>query len=285
MTTQDFTYDEAHPLDPQTFTVPAGVRTLTVRAAGGGTWWTNATDKANGPQRGIWADVPVNPGDELAIVLGGGSSDTDPGTNGGGAGGGGIAYDNPDDGPYLDWRGWGGGGRTEIRRNGQPWIVAGGAAGAVEASVAAEDAMVVTATGWPVPGAAADPRVVLPLSPVGPGFTLVDTLPGAAGGEAIGAAGVLAGSSAGSGGGGGGWGGGASGGIVVYQRNTDPWPQPSRAPTPGRMGGFLLPGTTTSAYWNPSLDGDYLANAHGHGWVRLEWTSGSGRWSVSRVPF
>lgn len=292
MATVEFPYDPDDPLHVTTWVVPADVHELVVYAAGGGTWWGTADDtgEATPPWRGVAAyGLPVTPGDELHVLLGGASTATEPGSNGGGPGGGGIAYTDPEGGPPVNWRGFGGGGATEVTRNGSPWIVAGGAGGAVENSVAQGSLdPVVTPTGSPPPGPAADPRVPLAVTPLAyPYDIVVDVLPGATGDVHDGAAGVLAGSSAGSGGGGGGWGGGASGGLLVYQAHP-PWDVPGRAPNPGRFGGFLIPAdATTDPVWDPSTSAIYpRMTARGHGFVRIDYEPGTrGGWSVRRRGF
>lgn len=295
MPEQGFLYDPDDPLAEHSWTVPTGVTSVRLFVVGGGTWWAGSDDtgEASPPWRGLHAyAVPVTPGDDLTIVLGGASSDTEPGTNGGGAGGGGDRYDFPP-GTELPrkWRGWGGGGATTIIRNGLPWVVAGGAGGAVEASFSSDSLTAIVRTDpGASPGADDDPRVPLPFIDPGYPFVTVNWTSGATGGVLAGAAGLLQ-DTAGSGGGGGGFGGGASGSVWEYNYDPtwpgSPFPENGLSPSPGRFGGFLVPdGVAYDDPWDPSSDqyGRYPAEAAGHGFVQIEWDPpASAGWHVGRI--
>ena len=117
----------------QMFTVPAGVKKITVVAVG-------ARGGGFGPNQALpgrtWAIVPVTPGEKLAVFVGGqgsntsktrGSKPNDGGFNGGGGGGDGG-------GTGL---GWGGGGASDVRQGGhspQHRIVIAGGGGGLESS-------------------------------------------------------------------------------------------------------------------------------------------------------
>jgi hypothetical protein len=104
----------------QMFTVPAGVKKITVDAVGarGGGFRPNRA--LPGRTRAI---VPVTPGEKLAVFVGGQGSKYDGGFNGGGGGGDGG-------GTGL---GWGGGGASDLRQGGHSLedriVIAGGGGG------------------------------------------------------------------------------------------------------------------------------------------------------------
>jgi hypothetical protein len=108
----------------QWFTVPAGVRKLTVVAVGarGGA----QADAAGALGGRVWARIPVKPGERLAVLVGGQGSKLKGGFNGGGDG---ASY------PTC-CRGYGGGGASDVRRNGdslEDRIIVAGAGGGQEA--------------------------------------------------------------------------------------------------------------------------------------------------------
>jgi hypothetical protein len=107
----------------QTFTVPAGVKQLTVVARGGSGTGYIAYGYSGLPGR-VYAVVPVRPGDKLYIFVG--ASGRDGGFNGGGAGG---------TGDYS-FKGATGGGASDVRIHGDKLkdriIVAAGGGGAGE---------------------------------------------------------------------------------------------------------------------------------------------------------
>lgn len=281
----EFRYDPAHPTDPMTWTVPGGVAGAVMWAAGGGSWWDASSDtgEASPPWRGLrFSSVPLAPGDELTVVLGGASTVDSGGTNGGGAGGGGL--------PEFvgGWRGYGGGGATEISRNGDPWMVAAGMGGAVGGGVSTD--MVRFTTGDTLPSASDPPRLPVVLTDEGNPHLTGQTA-GVAGGVHDGAAGVLTGDGIyGSGGGGAGFGGGSSGPIGFYE-----WLPPDDMlpdfvlPRAGLFGGFLVPaGAEEIGGWDPSADGSgiYPSSYGGHGWVRIDLVPSTARgWSVGRLKF
>jgi hypothetical protein len=117
-----------HTGAPQTFVVPAGVTTLDVELWGAEGGRTHSASSPS-PGRGgyVSAEITVEPGEELTIVVGGRGMTTTPGYNGGGASG----------VPVLA-RGGSGGGATDLRRFGsdlsQRILVAGGGGGAGHSS-------------------------------------------------------------------------------------------------------------------------------------------------------
>src|SRR5580658_449784 len=86
----------------QDFTVPAGVTKITVVAIGA---HGAGSPEAYGGR--VHATVPVKPGEQLVVYVGGNGSGTTGGFNGGGTGG---------SGPYGG--GYGGGGASDIREGG-----------------------------------------------------------------------------------------------------------------------------------------------------------------------
>ncbi len=104
----------------QWFTVPAGVRKLTVIAVGarGGGYGDNG---ALGGR--VWARIPVTPGQRLAVFVGGPGSRPKGGFNGGGSG----------SGEASCCKGYGGGGASDVRARGDLLrdrvVVAGGGGG------------------------------------------------------------------------------------------------------------------------------------------------------------
>lgn len=105
----------------QSFSVPAGVTQLTVVALGARGDGIEA--RAHGGR--VYAVIPVTPGEQLAVFVGGKGSGTSGGFNGGGHAGG-SAYDC-----YCP--GFGGGGASDIRRGGDKLrdrvLVVGGGGG------------------------------------------------------------------------------------------------------------------------------------------------------------
>jgi hypothetical protein len=102
----------------QTFTVPAGVRRVTVVARGG----AGAGIRHAGRGGRVYAEIPVRPGEHLYVFVGGAGSSENGGWNGGGAG----AH-----GDYAS--GFGGGGASDVRQDGSGLanriLVAGGGGG------------------------------------------------------------------------------------------------------------------------------------------------------------
>jgi len=97
----------------QDFTVPAGVRHVTVVARGAkGDGLGNR--KANGGR--VHATIPVTPGEKLVIYVGGDASETTGGFNGGAGTGKGYGVDN----------GYGGGGASDVRQGRDPVVPAMG---------------------------------------------------------------------------------------------------------------------------------------------------------------
>lgn len=89
----------------QSFIVPSGVKRITVIARGG-----MGAGPANGGRPGrVNAIIPVKPGDELYVFVGGAASGQAGGYNGGGNGG---------SGAYCECKGYGGGGASDVRRGG-----------------------------------------------------------------------------------------------------------------------------------------------------------------------
>jgi hypothetical protein len=107
----------------QFFKVPAGVTrvTVVVRGAAGGGYRNGSADGRGGR---VFAVIPVTPGERLAVFVGGTGSGSTGGFNGGASGG------MNRHGPYD---GFGGGGASDIRENGDRLIdrviVAGGGGG------------------------------------------------------------------------------------------------------------------------------------------------------------
>jgi hypothetical protein len=107
----------------QWFTVPAGVKKLTVIAVGAR--GAGPTEALGGR---VWAIVPVTPGEKLAVFVGGQGSASRGGFNGGGDGGAAASYG------YGD--GYGAGGASDVRQGGDGLsdriVVAGAGGGAGE---------------------------------------------------------------------------------------------------------------------------------------------------------
>lgn len=104
---------------PQAFTVPAGVRQITIVALGG-----RGAGQYGGLGGRVYAIVPVAPEEKLAVYVGGeGSTSGVAGFDGGGAGG----------GPGSGYSGNGGGGASDVRAGGDKLIdrvlVVGGGGG------------------------------------------------------------------------------------------------------------------------------------------------------------
>lgn len=103
----------------QNFRVPKGVKQIKVVARGG----KGAGSPAVYPGR-VTAVIPVKPGEELVIFVGGDASGTTGGFNGGGSGG---------PGAYNGANGRGGGGASDVRARGEELsdrvVVAGGGGG------------------------------------------------------------------------------------------------------------------------------------------------------------
>lgn len=90
----------------QSFIVPSGVKRITVVARGG----MGAGPESTGGRAGrVYAIIPVTPGDQLYVFVGGAASGQAGGYNGGGNGG---------SGAYCECNGYGGGGASDIRRGG-----------------------------------------------------------------------------------------------------------------------------------------------------------------------
>jgi hypothetical protein len=110
----------------QTFKVPVGVKLITVvaRGAGGGGAYNSTHQGGRGGR--VAAELPVAPGESLAIFVGGSTDGPSGGYNGGGKG---FGYTLS--GSYLS--SYGGGGATDIRENGSALkdriLVAGGGGG------------------------------------------------------------------------------------------------------------------------------------------------------------
>ncbi len=104
----------------QRFTVPAGVKWLTVvaRGASGG---SNPSYKLGGRGGRMYAVIPVTPGERLAVLVGGVGSQHGGGFNGGASGG------------VYGFSGQGGGGASDVRQGGERIanriLVAGGGGG------------------------------------------------------------------------------------------------------------------------------------------------------------
>lgn len=110
----------------QSFRVPDGVTWITVlaRGASGG---SNSEGSAQGRGGRVVATIPVTPGERLAVFVGGAGSQTAGGFNGGGN----VNSGSQDD--YLDYKGYGGGGASDVRQGGDRLsdrvVVAGGGGG------------------------------------------------------------------------------------------------------------------------------------------------------------
>jgi len=118
----------------QTFTVPAGVTTISVEmwgAAGAGSA-VSTSPTAGGAGGFVTGVLPVTPGDVLTLIVGqGGTLDTTQAYGGGGGGGAGIIDTNtgPGSGPAAIRNGGGGGGRSGIEVDGTERATAGGGGG------------------------------------------------------------------------------------------------------------------------------------------------------------
>lgn len=110
--TQVFTYTGGD----QTFLVPAGVTSVSIKMWGAGGAGTSVAGGAGGYASGT---LPVSPGDVLTVVVGGGGLTSGAGGYGGGGAGG-----------YTSTYGGGGGGRSAIQlANGTEVLTAGGGGG------------------------------------------------------------------------------------------------------------------------------------------------------------
>ncbi|HXO18126.1 MAG TPA: hypothetical protein VN909_08140, partial [Candidatus Dormibacteraeota bacterium] len=106
----------------QSFIVPAGVKKLTVVARGG--MGAGPASSGGGRMGRVFAIIPVTPGEQLYVFVGGAGSGQAGGFNGGGNGG---------PGAYCDCTGYAGGGASDVRRGGYKLtdriLVAGGGGG------------------------------------------------------------------------------------------------------------------------------------------------------------
>jgi hypothetical protein len=128
---------------PSSYTVPAGVCSVTVNAYGGaGGSGANATDDSRGWGAQVQATIKVTPGETLQVNPGGRGGDGEAtatqlahggagGWNGGGAGG--DATPSAVSGPWNANAGGGGGGASDVRQGGTDLanrvVVAGGGGG------------------------------------------------------------------------------------------------------------------------------------------------------------
>lgn len=278
----DFTYSGS----PVTWTVPGGVTEVELWIVGGGStidyWRDYPNDWTYSPyilayEAFGWylPAVPVTPGDVLGITIGQCSQLAQGGYPDGGS---------TVDLPRFDTQapGHGGGGATRVTKNGEPWIIAGGAGGSV--------AMRVGERLGPMVVAPAGPTAIIPdLTPMDEygGTTTINAV-GQASSNGSGADGVLAlpgycvdlvwhpgmappgvgGSRLGQtsvGAGGGGYNGGASGGIRYWLDNAPPegWPEEIMGASVGKAGGSLMPmegaqmwaPAATVVYCDPSAEG------------------------------
>jgi hypothetical protein len=118
---QTFNYTGAE----QSFKVPASVRSIHVDVRGGAGAGDYSSDYGGRGGRGgrVMATIPVQPGHTLYVFVGGEGSNDKGGFNGGGDGGSGLDC----------YYGWGGGGASDVRENGDVLgdrvLVAGGGGG------------------------------------------------------------------------------------------------------------------------------------------------------------
>lgn len=251
----------------QTWTVPAGVTGIDLFVVGGGSsfdywpdypnhnWSTDPYILSVHPYGWRLPLLGVTPGDVLGISVGGAGYLTEGGWPDGGSTASMAGY------PFQA-RGHGGGGATRITRNGDLWIVAGGAGGAHLATPGEQLG--------PVAIAPDGPTTILPDGDPGYGTTTL-FVPGSASGSGAGADSpiFLAGyvvdlvwppetelpgpmlSITGSGAGGGGYNGGASGWARYYEDPSTPedWPDELLAAAQGKAGGSLLP--VEGTLWGP----------------------------------
>jgi|SRR5580700_2018665 hypothetical protein len=106
----------------QSFIVPAGVKKLTIVARGG--MGAGPTSSGGGRMGRVFAIIPVTPGEQLYVFVGGAAQGQAAGFNGGGNGGSSV---------YCECAGYGGGGASDVRRGGfnltNRILVAGGGGG------------------------------------------------------------------------------------------------------------------------------------------------------------
>lgn len=266
---QEFFFDEDNPSTIQTFVVPYGLEQISLWVNGGGTEELGADPQL--PLIGVRGTATVAGGDVITVLVGGASNDLEGGANGGGAGGGGFP------GGDVFRRGSGGGGATQVWRNGELWIVAGGQGGN---SGILES--VTTVGPAPVPGEDEAPRSLEPAFFSSP----YDELPGEVGGETDGGDGVLY-DVYGSGGGGGGYGGGASGSIFFYEPPNVPFTGGEVVPHTGRNGGcYVTADVDQVPGWVPRYGDGPSDPLYGHGWVRFAWERLRAKgWSVGVIKF
>jgi hypothetical protein len=104
----------------QSFIVPTGIKRITIVARGG----MGAGPAGGGRVGRVYAIIPVTPGEQLYVFVGGAASGQAGGFNGGGNGGAGT---------YCDCTGYGGGGASDVRTGGYKLtnriLVAGGGGG------------------------------------------------------------------------------------------------------------------------------------------------------------
>ena len=244
---------------PQSVTVPAGAVTAAVTIIGGGGGsaqsygWTSGTySRPGGSAAQVQAQVPVTPGEQLNVLVGGAGVSgyaTDSvsaggwgatGQGGTGANGNGTGQNGNSGGVY---NGGGGGGASAIETAGQPLIVAGGGGGAGggglfgsggnggSAGSTASGGQGGSGTGSGGGGAGA----AMPQGAGGPGGTTsVWNSAGSGGGGGAGYRGGNGGGGGGAGGGGGG-GGGAGSSYVASQAQAVSITQASSTLTNGQV--------------------------------------------------
>ena len=266
-------FDPGDPGAAQTWTVPARVYAIRLYVQGGGLW--NPLDEVgmHGNHGVQIATVPVAPGDDLSFLFGSAPEDQTGGYGGGGAGGGGVLF--------VGDRGYGAGGRTQVLRNGDLWVVAGGEGGSVNGANTWPPNEVITVDSG-VPGADDEPRVAQAAPVFDPPAVVDSFTPGNTGGITDGGDGITDGALTGSSGGGGGYGGGSGGGWYAWHDDMG-----ARVSAQvGKSGGHLVPGDAIlgpmpweGSAWSIAPDNG------GHGWALIQWSPGGGGWNTGRIAW
>lgn len=116
----------------QSFIVPAGVSTISVKLWGGGGGGSRSAYGRGGGGAFINANMTVTPGETLTVIVGGGGAINAGGAGNGTAsyGGGGVGASNTSSG-YVMYVG-SGGGRSAIRRGGTELVTAAGGGGGAD---------------------------------------------------------------------------------------------------------------------------------------------------------
>lgn len=267
MTTDVFSYTGSG----QTFTVPSGVTSITVKAwgaggGGGSRQPIGQTNAASGGGAGYATDtISVTPGETLDIVVGGGgASSTSGGTSAGGYGGGGDGHGGGNQ------SGGGGGGRSAVLRSSTVLLAAGGGGGGGSYNTGG--------VGGPGGGSSGTAGTTGSGGTAGGGGTQSAGGSAGSGGGAAGTSGSggAGGGSDGAGGGGGGgyYGGGGGGGTGTGGSGGGGGSSYTTGTTSSGSG--TSPGNSGDSDRSGAGDGGALDTAGANGRIILQYSEGSG---------